>query len=458
MSERRPTVAVVGGGIAGLATAWRLRDDADVTLFEASGRVGGKLWADEFLGHAVDRGADSFLARVPDAVELCRELGLDRSITAPVARKAWLLHEGRLRPFPDGLVLGVPTDLDALAASGLVSPEGVERARRDLHDPAPALTEDTTVGRYVRGRVGDEVFETLVMPLLSGINAGDADELSLDAGTPQLAAAARAGGSLIARLRELQARSTTDPDAPVFHSLLGGAGQLADELAARLDPCIERGTPVDALARTSAGYEVEGAGARRAFDAVVLATPAPVTGRLLRPHLPEVADELEALEYASVAVVTFGFDEVQLVGDLAGSGFLVPEREGLLMTACSWGSSKWPHWADPGTAVLRVSAGRAHDRRSEALDDDELIATLHAELGRTMGVTGPPLRAQVTRWPGGLPQYRPGHLDRVDRWEAALAEHLPGVALAGASLRGLGVPACIGSARDAADRVRAALG
>jgi oxygen-dependent protoporphyrinogen oxidase len=460
VSDRRhPSIAVVGGGIAGLSAAFTLvQGGAEVTVFEAGSRAGGKLWADDFGGHRVDRGADAFLARVPDAVDLCRELGLDAELTAPVARSAYVLRDRRLRRFPDGLVLGVPTDFDALAASGVVSPDGVERARLDLSQGGEPVVGDAPVGPYVRDRVGDEVFEALVSPLLAGINAGDPDLLSLDAGAPQLAAAAHAGGSLVAHLRDQRARASADPDAPVFYSLTGGAGRLAEALVDAMGDRLILGSPVERLERRGAGYGLT-LGDRREHtsDGVVLATPAFVTAPLLAPHLPDTAAELDRIDYATVSVVTFSFAELQFPEPLEGSGFLVPESEGLLMTACSWGSNKWPHWSDPTATVLRASVGRAHDPRAAELDDDTLVDRLLGELATTTGVSGPPLGVAVTRWPRALPQYRPGHLERLARWEAALDERLPGVVLAGATTRGLGVPACVGSGRHAARRLLAQL-
>jgi oxygen-dependent protoporphyrinogen oxidase len=449
------SVVVVGAGVAGLSAAWTLdRAGHHVTVLDSGPRAGGKLWADEFGGHLVDRGADAFLARVPDAVDLCHELGIGDDLVAPASRTAFLLRDGRLHRFPDGLVLGVPTDFEALEASGVVSSTAVTRARRDLDDPAPPLPGDTTVGRYVRDRVGDEVYETLVSPLLSGINAGDADQLSLEAGAPQLAAAAHAGGSLVDHLRRQRLRNLADPEAPVFHSLAGGAGQLVVALVDRLGASIEYGSPAASIASTGTRYTITlDDGTERSADGVVLATPGWVSGPLIEASAPRSAADLAALGYASVAVVTFSFALDQVDHDLDGRGFLVPEREGLLMTACSWGSSKWPGWADPGAAVLRVSVGRSHDARADDLDDGALVAHLTAELARTVGASGSPTDVLVSRWPRALPQYRPGHLDRVDAWEVELAQQLPRVALAGASTRGLGVPACVASGRAAARAV-----
>lgn len=451
-------VVVVGGGITGLTAAHVLAHAGNpVTLLDAADRVGGLVRTTPFAGHPVDWGADAFLARVPEGVELCRELGLAGRLTTPAARRAHVYTGGRLVPMPEGLVLGVPTDLDALAASGIVSPAGVARAAEDLHRAAPPLDRDVAVGALVRDRLGDEVFETLVAPLLSGVNAGDADELSLEAGAPQLAAAARRGGSLIEALRAQAA--TADPDAPVFYGLPTGTQTLTDALAASARAAgaqILVGTPVTGLRRSDAGaWEVlTTTGALRA-GGVVLATPGYVTAPLLAPVAPAIAAGLAELAYASVALVTLAVPRDRIPHPLDGSGFLVSEAEGLLLTACSWASSKWAHLADDRFVLLRASAGRHHDPRFVELDDDTLVAHLVDELGTTMGLHGPPSEVRVTRWMRALPQYRPGHLERVARWRAELAETAPGLVLAGAAYDGLGLPACIRQARAAAGAVLA---
>jgi oxygen-dependent protoporphyrinogen oxidase len=459
---RAPRVVVVGGGIAGLTAAYTIitaRPDVEVVVLEGSSRAGGKLWATNFAGHSVDAGADAFLARVPDAVELCRELGLEGELVVPMERRALLLHGGRLHALPEGLVLGIPTDFDALRASGLVGEAAVRLAEADRSNTDAPIEHDETVGSYVRRHVGDEVFETLVSPLLGGINAGDADELSLFAGAPQLAAAACAGGSLVATLSAQV--GDRDPDVPVFHSLAGGAGRLAEVLVTRLGDRIRyRKTVEQVRPAEDGGYlvdpETPGSATIEA-DAVVIAVPAFATSALVRTLAEAVSDELAELEYASVEVVTLRFARADVDAPLDASGYLVAPSEGLVTTACSFGSAKWPHWSDPDHLVLRISAGRHGDERAMAMGHAELADQVVSEATEPLGIQGQPDEVRVTRWPRSLPQYRPGHLDRVDRWEATLGEEAPGVALAGAALRGLGVPACVRSGRFAAGRVLTAL-
>jgi oxygen-dependent protoporphyrinogen oxidase len=467
-------VVVVGAGITGLTVAFTLatrHPGTRVAVMEGADRVGGKILTTPFAGRPVDCAADAFLVRVPEARDLCVELGLGAVLAPPAERSARVWARGELRRLPAGLVLGVPTDLEALAGSGIVGAEAVERARRDLRADAPPAGEptgdpegagDLSVGQLVRGRLGDEVFEQLVSPLLSGVNAGDADELSVAAGAAQLGAAARRGPSLVEglRLQQQAARDAgADPDAPVFDGIPVGTQALTDLLLARCTTAgveVHLGCPALALRRvggTPAHVVDTPAGPRRA-DRVVLCTPAPASARLLGELAPGVAEGLAELEYASVAMVTLAVSRAALGVALDASGFLVGGGDRLpVLTACSWASRKWAHLDDPDVAVLRASVGRHGDTAALALDDDELVRAVAADLATTMGLAAAPVQARVTRWPDALPQFRPGHLARVRAWREELAVTAPGVVLAGAAYDGLGIPACVRQGRRAAEQV-----
>lgn len=454
------TVVVVGGGISGLAAARDLvLAGATVTLVEPA-HVGGKLHGSPFAGRMLDEAADAFLARVPDGVALCQELGIDGDLVAPGARRAYVWSYGALRLLPDSQVLGVPTDLDELAASGIISPEGVERAQHDLTAPLLTPEGDIAIGSLMRARLGDEIAERLIDPLVGGINAGDTDQLSLAATVPQLDAAARSGaGSLIEACR-IQRAAAADPDAPVFFAPRGGMGSLAE---ATLADATARGLEV--LTASAGGLERDGTGWRLALeggrwlraDGVVITAPAPTAAALVRPHATRAGTLLAAIPYASVAMIAIAVDRAGIDRELDGSGLLVPRVEGRTVTACSWATSKWPHLADGSTVVLRASVGRDGDEQMHTLSDEALVGAVLADLGDVMGLRGEPSEVRVTRWVDSLPQYRPGHLDRVAAVEADLAEMAPGVVVTGAALRGLGVPACIRQGRGAAGRVLAAL-
>jgi oxygen-dependent protoporphyrinogen oxidase len=457
-------IVVVGAGITGLTAAYTLLRDtpgADVLVIDAADHAGGKISTTEFAGRPVDAAADAFLARVPEAVALCRELGLGDELVAPASRTAYLFTRGELVRFPEGLSLGVPTDLDALARSGVISAEGVARAAQDLDSPEPPRApgpperDDEAIGSLVRRRVGDEVFETLVAPLLSGVYAGNADELSAAVAAPQFLAAVRDHGSLIVGLRAQLAASASD--APVFYGLRGGTQRLVDALVQQVDARGGRlalGAAVQHVARANSHTRLDTArGESIEADAVVLAAPDFALAAMLRDASRSVAADLATIPYASVALVCFAVPRSG-IPPLEGTGFLVPAREGLLLTACSWASSKWAH-LDGDPVILRASAGRIDDRRAMTLNDDQLVARLVADLRHTMDLAADPIASRVSRWPDALPQFRPGHLHRVEAWRAALARDLPGVTLAGAGIGGLGIPACIRQGeRAAADLLR----
>lgn len=457
-------VAVVGGGVAGLAAAYELgRLGHRVTVFEAGDRFGGKLHTAPFAGVDLDTGPDSVLARVPWALDLFRELGLDEEMVPQPPGFAYIWSRGELRRIPEGNVLGVPTDLDALAESGVVTPDAVTRAAEDLDRPDDRPEGDESVGSLIRRRLGDEVLERLVDPLLGGINAGDSDRLSLAAGAPQIAAAARGDhASLIEALRAQRAAAPVPADgtpAPVFYTLRGGLGRLIEALVDHLrDADLRTSTPVTGLEPSGDGYVVLTEDDRHEVDGVVAAAPAFVSTGLLGGVSPSAAATLATIEYSSVALVALAYPDDAAARPLDASGFLVPRSEGLFMTACSWASTKWPHLARPGQFVLRASAGRYGDDRATGMDDDTLVEAIRADLATTMGLTAEPTEVRVTRWPRSFPQYTPGHLDRVDAIDTALDADAPGVVVAGAALRGVGIPACINSGRQAATRLADRLG
>lgn len=443
-------VAVVGGGIAGLSAAWELSGTADVTLLEP-GRLGGRIHTEPFEGRNVEAGPDAFIIRVPHALALCDELGVD-DLVHPSAGRTLIWWDGRTRHLPDGLVLGVPKRLGPMIRSGLIGPAGLVRAAGDLVLPRRRLEGDLSVRDLVARRFGAQVADRLVDPLVGGIHAGRTDQLSASATVPQLVAAAGRSRSLLRGL----AAAPGSADGPVFLTPAGGMGVLVDTLVGALTA---RGVSV----ATDRVRSVEPAGAGRlvvageVVDACVLAVPAGEAAALVAGASPDAAAGLRQVGYAGVVLTTMAFpaDAAHLPPGV--NGFLVPRSEGRLMTACSFASSKWPHWADPGTALVRASAGRHLDSRALDLDDDRLVDALVDELSAALGRRLPaPSGARVSRWPAAFPQYTVGHLRRLAGIEAALGRDLPAVALAGAGTRGSGIPACIASGRGAAHRLLAA--
>lgn len=448
--QRWDTV-VVGAGLAGLAAALDLGAAGhDVLVLEGSPAIGGTLRLARVGGVTVDVGAEAMLARRPEGLDLLRELGLDP--VHPTAATSQVWSYGALHRLPRSL-MGVPLDLEDLAASGVLSPEGVARARQERVGPVAA---DVSVGDLVAERLGDEVVDRLVEPLLGGVYAGRARRISARAAVPQLLAMAERGSLLE------QAAALPRSDAPVFAGLAGGMGRLPGELARRSGAEVRTGAVVRGLASTSDGFALT-LGDTRAPEVlrathVVLATPAAPTARLLADVAPEASAALAAVESASVAVVTLAVPAHLLEGRLDHvSGFLVPPVERRRIKASTFSFAKWD-WvrdagADTGLLLLRTSLGRHGEESSLQAADDELVAASLADLAEIVGLAVAPVDTHVQRWGGGLPQYATGHVDLVARVRAGLPA---GLAVCGAAYDGVGIPAVIGSARRAAAQVASA--
>lgn len=442
MSANR-RVAVIGGGIAGLAAAHAAAlSGAEVTLYERDDRLGGKLLTTPFAGHVgIDDGPDAFLARLPWGTGLARQVGLGDTLVSPASGGAAVWWQ-RLHPIPQGLLLGMPTDVMALARSRLISWPGKMRAateplrRRTSTDP-------DSLGGYVRARFGKEVHHRLVDPLVGSIYAADTDHFSL-AAVPQIADLAAKHRSVL--LAGRRSPATPPNPGPVFYAPSGGMGQLAAataRAAAGLGASLRSGAGVTQLAADSGRWRVDG----ELHDAVVLACPAAAAANLLHPVAPDAALAIGTIPTADVAMVTLAVPADAWPAHLLGlSGYLVPKPMQRLVTAASFGSQKWQHWHIPGAVVLRVSLGR-DGLPVLHLDDEQLLSAAVEEVGHHLGISVEPTHARVTRWPGAFPQYRPRHSQHI----AALEKALPaGLHLAGASYHGIGVPACINSGQRAA--------
>ncbi|MER8058799.1 MULTISPECIES: protoporphyrinogen oxidase [unclassified Streptomyces] len=448
---------VIGAGIAGLAAAHRLLErGARVTVLEAADRVGGKLLPGEIAGVRVDLGAESMLARRPEAVALAREVGLAERLQPPAIASAALWTRGALRPMPKGHVMGVPGTAAALA--GVLSEDGLARIGQDAVLPRTEVGDDVAVGEYVAARLGREVVDRLVEPLLGGVYAGDAYRISMRSAVPQLFQAARAHASLTEGVREIQAKAAaTQQTGPVFTGIEGGVGTLplavADSVRARGGE-IRTGAPVTGLRRDPAGgWRITAAGEPLHADAVVVAVPAPAAARLLRPESPAAAAELAAVEYASMALITLAYRRADLSLP-EGSGFLVPPVDGRTIKAATFASQKWGWIAeqDPDTVVLRTSVGRYGETAVLGRDDADLVEVSRHDLREAAGVDAAPVATRVTRWTDGLPQYPVGHHARVARVREHIAK-LPGLAVCGAPYDGVGIPACVASANAAVDQL-----
>ncbi|MEV1023772.1 protoporphyrinogen oxidase [Streptomyces sp. NPDC050264] len=485
-------VLVIGGGIAGLAAAHRLLDDSsaddpvEVTVLEASPRLGGKLRAGEIAGARVDLGAESMLARRPEAVGLAREVGLADRLQPPSTATASIWTRDTLRPMPKGHVMGVPGSAEALA--GVLSEEGLRRIEQDADLPPAELGDDVAVGEYVAARLGREVVDRLVEPLLGGVYAGDAYRISMRSAVPNLFEEARRHPSLTAAVRAIQARTAENPQTgPVFMGIEGGVGTLPDAVAddvrkkgaeiltgVRVTSLRAHGSSVDQRLRRGTRPATKGErgttrrGLRwrvvteqgRTFEAdqVIIALPAPAAASLLRTASPMASQELRGIEYASMALTTMAFRRSETRFP-EGSGFLVPPVDGHTIKAATFASQKWG-WIgaeNPDLFVVRTSVGRYGDEKDLDRDDADLVAASRHDLRAATGLTAAPVAAHVTRWQDGLPQYPVGHAARVARVRAHIGQ-LQGLAVCGAAYDGVGIPACIAGAYAAVDELRGSTG
>lgn len=481
-SGRECHVVVVGAGIAGLAAARELvaarqvsaqggRYRIRVTLLEGAAAVGGKLRISDVAGVPVDDGAEQVLVRRPEARELIEAVGLGVDLVHPAAAGAGVWSRGALRPLPRGTVMGVPGDLRELTASRLLTDPELARVSAERSAPVEPVASDVAVGSHVASRMGRAVVDRLVEPLLGGVWAGRADELSMAATLPQLWPAVRSGRSLLAAAEDVGAQ-WTGSGTPVFASLRGGLGRLPQAVLADLRAApavtVRTGATVRELRRTPAGWALTVGSAHAPemveADAVVLAVPTRPAARLLAEVSPSGASQLRAVDYASVGLVTLAFRSADIATLPPGTGFLVPPVEGRLAKAATFASAKWGWYADaaPGVTLVRLSIGRHREEAVLQRDDADLVEGVRRDLAEITGVDATPVDTRVTRWGGALPQYAVGHLDRVASARDAVAA-LPGLALCGAAYDGLGVPACIASGQRAArdvvaglDRLRAA--
>ena len=484
-SDRREVV-VIGAGIAGLSAAYELTGSSSphatgplVTIIEAALRTGGKIAATLIADHEVDAAADGVLARRPEVLSLIDDLGISHRIEPIAASGASVFARGKLRLLPSDLQMGIPTSFSSLRASGTLSTRGLIRAFRDVVAPRPASRghlQDRTIGGLIETKLGPEVVSTLVDPMIGGISAGRVSEMSAAAVFPPLLEAAQERGSLMAALRSVTAppRSSTaqpgdaegpaDIPPPSFVSLTGGMHELPATMEQVLRDRGVRfitGTEITGLRRgggTDPCWLVDSASTTTPADGVVIAVPAPAAAQILRPLDPEAAALLDQIDYASVGVVTLLFDEESITLPDEGTGVLVPPGtpvptgpnagERFNVTALTFLDRKWPHLALPGRRLIRASIGRIDDDRMATMTDAEILEKVTGELEILLGHTSPPLSTTLVRWMNALPQYRVNHLMRVAGIEAAV-DRLAHVTICGAALRGIGIPACVGSGRSA---------
>ena len=462
---RTPHVAIIGGGIAGLAAAFFLAGEpVRVTVLEGSPRPGGKLSASDVAGVPMDEGAEALLARRPEGTDLITAVGLGADLVPAGTTSSAIYTRGAMRPLPRRQFMGVPADMDELAATGVVSAAGVARARHETQ--LKTETGDTSVTGYVGARLGEEIVDRLVDPLLGGVYAGRSDELSFQATLAPLAAAASKHPSLTEAVTALlppKPDNSKKPPAgppPVFVTLTTGLGVLPEAVAKASTADVRTSAMVRDLRRTETGWRLTvGSAADPEYllaDAVIVAVPAAPAARLLSRTIPAASTALTEIPYASMAIITLAF-HARDFPETRRSGYLVPAVDGRAVKAATFSTVKWPHLTRHAPVhVVRCSVGRAGETALLQRDDADLAALAAAELAEATGITASSVAQRVTRWGGALPQYNVGHLDRVAAIRAAVATQ-PGLAVAGAAYDGVGIPACVATARAAAQQVLAYL-
>ncbi len=465
MTDARVDVAVIGGGISGLATAWALaKADRSCVVLEAGTRFGGVIRSETVDGFLLEGGPDSMLAQKPEAIALCRELGLGPRLmpTNPQQRKVFVLHRQRLHPLPEGMLLAVPTRIVPFLRSRLFSWPGKLRMGLDLVIPARRDEGDESIATFLRRRFGDEAVERLGEPLLAGIHAGDPELLSIGCTFPRFAELERRHGSLVRGMWSAPKPPAPRPGSPppaAFYSLAGGLSELVDALIARLpSEALRPGARVTALERDgSAGFALRVDGGLVRARVVVVAAPAHRAAPLLAELVPQASAALETIRFAHTATVLLGYRRADVAHPLDGYGLVVPATEGLRSSAFSFFSTKFPGRAPEGHVLLRGFLGGMRDPTVLDLDDAGLIELVTREMAPVVGLRGAPRLARVFRWPSGTPQMEVGHMQRLASIERTVAA-LPGLLLTGSGLRGTGLPDCIADGTQVAARALRSLG
>ncbi len=472
--SRPRTVVIVGGGISGLATAFALREQAAAAGFFVRCTVleSGSYWGGKIVTHRVgdlvtEAGPDSFLSQKPAGLELCTKLGLTDQLinTNETGKKAFVLHGGRLYELPEGLVSFVPKQLGPFLCSGLLSWTGLARMGLDVVVPRGPSEGDESVASFFRRRFGTQAFERMLEPLMAGIYAGDAEQMSLKATFPRFLEFEQQYGSIIRGMMAAKKKASSVPASgskrTMFVSLKNGLSDLVTALTTRLtqqDVELRLGCQVDAMRVRSHQlgrwmYDlILNDGSALSTESLVLATPAYVSADLLRPLTPIAGGLLEMIPYASTATIAMTYPADSVAGAIEGFGFIVPRKEGRNLIAATWASLKWPHRAPADQVLVRCYVGGVGREAILQLDDDQLAARVRAELSALGGIMAEPGYIEVNRWWKAMPQYTLGHLDRLTQLDAALSRY-GGLVLTGAGYRGVGIPDCIRDGAVAAGRV-----
>ncbi|MBP1931152.1 protoporphyrinogen oxidase [Ammoniphilus resinae] len=474
MSLNQKWIVIAGGGITGLTAAFYLQKKIKeeklpfrLILLEKGERLGGKIETDHVDGFVIEKGPDSFLARKTAIMDLTRELGLESELvgTNPAARKNYIMHHNKLHLMPPGLVLGIPTKLGPFVKTGLISPLGKLRAAMDLVIPPRKEEGDESLGGFLQRRLGKEVAENIAEPLLSGIYAGDTQNLSLEATFPQFKEIERKYHSIIKGMLLSRKAGPRKPVAEkpstlpakarnsMFLTYQNGLETLVDRLVEVMDEVdVRLHQEILEVVCKGKQYEIKTADGVLAADAVIVATPAFAARKMLSGVKEK--DLLSHIPYVSVANVALAYKQEDIEYPLdAGSGFVIPRNEGRKITACTWTSSKWPQTTPKDRVLLRCYIGHSKEQDQVYSSDEALVSYAREEVKRIMGITADPIFTRVNRWEKAMPQYEVNHLQRLELLHQQMKEAYPGVYLAGAGYRGVGIPDCIQQGKEAAQQL-----
>ncbi|GHH98538.1 protoporphyrinogen oxidase [Neobacillus kokaensis] len=465
MAEDKRKVVIIGGGAAGLTAAYYLQKEVleknlsiEIQLIEASHRLGGKMQTVVRDGFTIERGPDSFLARKTSMIRLAREVGMDDKLVHNSTGKSYVLVNERLYSMPGGSIMGIPTEIRPFITTNLFSIPGKLRAAADFILPRSKSGKDQSLGEFFRRRLGDEVVDNLIEPLLSGIYAGDIDQMSLMATFPQFYEVEQQYRSLIIGMKKTKSPKPSQPinqnkSQGAFLTFKTGLQSFAEAIEAKLDPhMILKGHRVKKISRVFEKYEIYlNNGETIVADSIIAATPHNVTQAMFSDYA--FFDPLKSVPSTSVATVSLAFPEAAIKNDINGTGFVVSRRSDYSITACTWTHKKWIHSAPKGKVLLRCYVGRAGDETIVDLSDDQIIKIVLDDLKKTMDITMNPDFTVVSRWKNAMPQYTVGHKTRLANILEHLKIELPGVFLAGASYGGVGVPDCIDQGEAAVQNV-----
>jgi protoporphyrinogen/coproporphyrinogen III oxidase len=460
-------IVIVGGGITGLTAAYYLQKHArdkkiplDVKLVEASHRVGGKMQTYVKDGYVIERGPDSFLERKESAGRLAREVGLGDKLVNNGTGKSYVLVKDRLHPMPGGSIMGIPTEIGPFITTGLFSWPGKIRAAADFFMPPSKAEGDQSLGEFFRRRLGDEVVENLIEPLLSGIYAGDIDNLSLMSTFPQFHQVEQKHGSLVLGMKKTTpapkktSASGQEKKKGIFLTVTSGLQSFVDAIEAKLEPgSVLKGIRVDKVSKQADGYRMKlSSGETLDADSILVSAPHEAALHMFSEH-EHIFEPFRDMTSTSVATVAMAFPESVIKEDIDGTGFVVSRNSDYTITACTWTHKKWPHTTPKGKVLLRCYVGRAGDEAVVDLSDDEIIKIVLEDLNKTMDIQDQPEFALVSRWKEAMPQYTVGHKQRVEKLKNDLSKELPGVYVAGSSYEGIGLPDCIDQGEAAVGKI-----